>query len=451
MSKEMYISSSPHETKVAVLEDDQLVEVYFERDTDVGLVGGIYKGRVSRVLPGMQSAFVDIGLERDAFLYVSDFYEDQEEYDKVFEEAENRATKFTNQTAGTAAPIETAAASVVAAEAAAPVAAPVAEAAPVPEAAAVAAPPAEPPAAAAPSPTPVFTPHPTRESNDRRGFDPRRGRRRRHRGRPEFGDNRPSDRPDRRFTSPPAPSPSTAPVDEAPAEAHPFEILPGESLAKYRHPNSESDESAGNVMDSPQITGTAPHSPELEAGVSDNLSENSAASEGHVDAAEAASLSEAVPAPAEVSAATAEPAVAPAEVAAADIAPASTDEMPARKAVVEADEPVPFTPSAMYGSGHSVGVEHGSPVPDAAQESAVQHQAPVGVSTPPAKTQDISEISSATISSNSEANPAKEPEEIAIAASGIIEAEEAGFPAQSAETESPSERAELEVSEERRR
>src|SRR5271166_3731868 len=97
MSKEMYIASSPHETKVAVLEDDQLVEVYFERDTDVGLVGGIYKGRVSRVLPGMQSAFVDIGLDRDAFLYVSDFYEDQEEYDKVFEEAEARATKFTAQ------------------------------------------------------------------------------------------------------------------------------------------------------------------------------------------------------------------------------------------------------------------------------------------------------------------------------------------------------------------
>ena len=104
MSKEMYISSSPHETKVAVLEDDQLVEVYFERDTDVGLVGGIYKGRVSRVLPGMQSAFVDIGLERDAFLYVSDFYEDQEEYDKVFEEAEARATKFTAQQAAAPRP-----------------------------------------------------------------------------------------------------------------------------------------------------------------------------------------------------------------------------------------------------------------------------------------------------------------------------------------------------------
>src|ERR1019366_3703019 len=106
MTKEMYISSSPHETKVAVLEDDQLVEVHFERDTDVGLVGGIYKGRVSRVLPGMQSAFVDIGLDRDAFLYVSDFfYEDQEEYDKVFEEAEARATKFTTQqVAGQATP-----------------------------------------------------------------------------------------------------------------------------------------------------------------------------------------------------------------------------------------------------------------------------------------------------------------------------------------------------------
>src|SRR5712692_8325565 len=92
MSKELFISSSPHETKVAVLEDDLLVEVYYERDSEVGLVGGIYKGRVSRVLPGMQSAFVDIGLERDAFLYVSDFFlEDQEEYDKIFDEAEARA------------------------------------------------------------------------------------------------------------------------------------------------------------------------------------------------------------------------------------------------------------------------------------------------------------------------------------------------------------------------
>ncbi|HEX5484012.1 MAG TPA: Rne/Rng family ribonuclease [Terriglobia bacterium] len=94
MTKELLVSSSAHETKVAVLEDDQLVELYFQRDTDVGLVGGIYKGRVNRVLPGMQSAFVDIGLERDAFLYVSDFFEDSEEYDRVFTEAENRVARL---------------------------------------------------------------------------------------------------------------------------------------------------------------------------------------------------------------------------------------------------------------------------------------------------------------------------------------------------------------------
>ena len=105
MSKELFISASPHETKVAVLEDDLLVEVYHERDTNTGLVGGIYKGRVSRVLPGMQSAFVDIGLDRDAFLYVSDFFEDAEEYDKIVAEAEARVTRFaeTGQTAAPAA------------------------------------------------------------------------------------------------------------------------------------------------------------------------------------------------------------------------------------------------------------------------------------------------------------------------------------------------------------
>jgi ribonuclease G len=100
MSKEMFISSSSRETKLAVVEEDQLVEVFYERDTDVGLVGGIYKGRVSRVLPGMQSAFVDIGLERDAFLYVSDFFfEDQEDYDKILEEAEASAVGLTPEQA----------------------------------------------------------------------------------------------------------------------------------------------------------------------------------------------------------------------------------------------------------------------------------------------------------------------------------------------------------------
>src|ERR1051326_7118112 len=75
MTKELLVSSTPHETKVGLLEDDQLAEIYLERENEYTLAGSIYKGRVTRVLPGMQSAFVDIGLERDAFLYVSDFME----------------------------------------------------------------------------------------------------------------------------------------------------------------------------------------------------------------------------------------------------------------------------------------------------------------------------------------------------------------------------------------
>ena len=86
MNKELYVSSTPHETKVALVEDDQLAEVFFERENEYTLAGSIYKGRVTRVLPGMQSAFVDIGLERDAFLYVSDFLElpSDEEGDEEF-------------------------------------------------------------------------------------------------------------------------------------------------------------------------------------------------------------------------------------------------------------------------------------------------------------------------------------------------------------------------------
>jgi ribonuclease E len=79
MTKEIYISSTPHETRLAVVEDDQLAEIYYERENEYTLAGSIYKGKVTRVLPGMQSAFVDIGLERDAFLYVTDFAEEQED------------------------------------------------------------------------------------------------------------------------------------------------------------------------------------------------------------------------------------------------------------------------------------------------------------------------------------------------------------------------------------
>ncbi len=83
MSKELVISANRHETRVALLEDDQLVEVYFQRANEYSLAGSIHKGRVTRVLPGMQSAFVDLGLERDTFLYVSDFLEEHEDFDQV--------------------------------------------------------------------------------------------------------------------------------------------------------------------------------------------------------------------------------------------------------------------------------------------------------------------------------------------------------------------------------
>src|SRR5467141_1308414 len=83
MNKELFVSSTPHETKVGLVEDDLLAEIYLERENEYTLAGSIYKGRVTRVLPGMQSAFVDIGLERDAFLYVSDFMELEEHNEDV--------------------------------------------------------------------------------------------------------------------------------------------------------------------------------------------------------------------------------------------------------------------------------------------------------------------------------------------------------------------------------
>ena len=225
MAKELFISSSPHEMKVAVLEDDQLVEVYHERDTDVGLVGGIYKGRVSRVLPGMQSAFVNIGLERDAFLYVSDFFlEDMDDYDKLVEEAETRIERPEVIEATPQAP-----------QREAPAAEPAGEkppASPVPARPAASEPVAPPPAQVPLAPTPsearvvppvvaaapVMPPAPTGEPADFRRHEGR-GRRRR--------------RPGRGFIEPafvPKPEPAAPPS---------FEVLPGESLAKYSHTGPE--------------------------------------------------------------------------------------------------------------------------------------------------------------------------------------------------------------------
>jgi ribonuclease G len=94
MSKELVVSAGRHETRVAILDDDQVVELFHEREKEYSLAGSIHKGRVTRVLPGMQSAFVDIGLERDAFLYVSDFFEDNEEYDAVVSTVEEKVLKM---------------------------------------------------------------------------------------------------------------------------------------------------------------------------------------------------------------------------------------------------------------------------------------------------------------------------------------------------------------------
>ncbi|HEX2489427.1 MAG TPA: hypothetical protein VHR27_08495, partial [Blastocatellia bacterium] len=89
MSKEMIISVNGREKKIAIVEDDVVTEFYVERgDENQGIVGNIYKGRVMKVLPGMQSAFVDIGLERDSFLYVSDFFDEEEEDVEVEEKRE---------------------------------------------------------------------------------------------------------------------------------------------------------------------------------------------------------------------------------------------------------------------------------------------------------------------------------------------------------------------------
>jgi Rne/Rng family ribonuclease len=227
MAKEMFISSSPHETKVAVLEDDQLVEVYYERDTDVGLVGGIYKGRVNRVLPGMQSAFVDIGLERDAFLYVSDFFfEDQEEYDKVFEEAEARASKYTAETAPVGPGEEATHEALVT---------PLASVEPVPVPSASEAHPEQ----AAPSAPPVGqAAAPPKEPRESRRFDPR-GRRRRRRGHGGLSER--GREHEHKFT----------PRSEVTPPSSGFEILPGESLAKYSHAT-------------PEVPSPAPGSPQEE-------------------------------------------------------------------------------------------------------------------------------------------------------------------------------------------
>jgi len=233
MNKEMFISSSPHETKVAVCEDGQLVEVYFERDTDVGLVGGIYKGRVNRVLPGMQSAFVDIGLDRDAFLYVSDFsLQDQDEFEGVLNESQTRGATIEIEPRSSSAETETATGAGQRV-AAAPHGA---------EADESAAPEGPAPTVHEPSASEssgMRLPGPAAGASDEeKGSHHRshRGRRRSRHGRGGgFGDRRPGRRPEPQTAPAPATTPKPEPVDTSQS----FEVLPGESLAKHRHPAPE--------------------------------------------------------------------------------------------------------------------------------------------------------------------------------------------------------------------
>src|SRR5215831_449418 len=244
MSKELVISANRHETRVAVLEDDQVVEVYHQRENEYSLAGSIHKGRVTRVLPGMQSAFVDIGLGRDAFLYVSDFFEDNEEYDKMVTAAEERVLKLDRAPAGAppAAPAPAAEGALVEEGAAA---APAAAASAPGEA-----PQLQPPASAMHGPGGERRGERDRggdRGGDRRGRRSRRGRGGRGgdrggRGLPDSKFYSPRGEGDRRYQAPPAAGEpaAAAPVTEGAAgEADDFFVLPGESLAKYTGPAGE--------------------------------------------------------------------------------------------------------------------------------------------------------------------------------------------------------------------
>src|SRR6202522_1290007 len=234
MSKELVIAANRHEIKVAILEDDQLVEVFFQRANEYSLAGSIHKGRVTRVLPGMQSAFVDLGLERDTFLYVSDFSDETEEdFDRVAVTREPATREPGRGDRGSR---------------------PLAERAPVQDAApegvedAETAPPASLGAAAT---EPAAAPQTERTDRGDRGDRGRRSRRRRGRGR-GFPDSKyassDASRPPRfGEAAVPAPDPSSPSATPAAAvEANPpivsagptdFSVLPGESLAKYSRSN----------------------------------------------------------------------------------------------------------------------------------------------------------------------------------------------------------------------
>ncbi len=314
MSKELVISANRHETRVAILEDDQVVEVYHQRENEYSLAGSIRKGRVTRVLPGMQSAFVDIGLDRDAFLYVSDFFEDNEEYDKIVTSVEEKVLKLDRTPrpeAQFAAPAE---------EPQTPAettAAPVAAAVPVPDA-----------ATAAPSPDQRRDDR-SRDDRDRRGRRSRRRRGKGGRGLPESKFYSPGATEEQEPEEEAAPvvvaAPPPAPVHvHAPAPAleqsSDFFVLPGESLAKYSHADADAEEpETGEPEDSGEVEASSSLPAEVEAefpSAPAELAETSSAMAAEPSAEPLPELAEAVQAAEDDAAETAEEITAEIEAAA---------------------------------------------------------------------------------------------------------------------------------------
>ena len=281
MSKELVISAAPHETRVAILEDGQLCEIYIEREKEFALVGSIYKGRVTRVLPGMQSAFVDIGLDGDAFLYVGDFLENLEDYDHVVTTVEGKVHKMEQQGGEVFAPPSgpESSAQQAATEAATvqrdslpPEGAPQEPANLAPE------PPnqgepsapwnteyAQPPVRETPPPVPPFPRqerrpggfgHGRQDQGRRRGGRWRQGRAgHRYQGR---------DLPPSKYASPRpySPQPPRQSGEELPPDYEPV-ILPGESLAKYKDRMPRASDPASSVASvSPTVPAATPAPPE---------------------------------------------------------------------------------------------------------------------------------------------------------------------------------------------
>ena len=106
MTKELVINTTSHETRVALLEGGHIAELYIERERERGIVGNIYKGRVIRVLPGMQAAFVDIGLEKAAFLYVADVFDEIEQFERQIEGEEGNNGQTEVEPSSSLPPIE---------------------------------------------------------------------------------------------------------------------------------------------------------------------------------------------------------------------------------------------------------------------------------------------------------------------------------------------------------